>query len=125
MAVGGPIKYANLGGRHFRVGGDNEVKLSLGGWTNEVSPCGDGGGIIVKSPKPGQANSIPLVIDDDRGDEAFIQELMNSHDWIKASFTDINDHVYSGDVAIVGDGETNKKTMIKEIDLKGTIVQQS
>lgn len=125
MAVGGPIKYVNLGGRAFKVGGDNEVELFLGGWTNEVESCGDGTGRIIKSPKPGQVNKIPLVIDDDRGDEAFIQELMNSHDWIKASFTDINDHVYSGDVAIVGDGVTNKKTMIKEIDLQGTIVQQS
>ena len=29
MAVGGPIKYVNLGGRAFKVGGDNEVELFL------------------------------------------------------------------------------------------------
>lgn len=125
MSVGGPIQYANLGGRNFKVDGENEVELFLGGWTNEVQSCGDGTGRIIKSPKPSQANKIPLIIDDDRGDEAFIQELMNSHDWIKASFTDINGHVYSGDVAIVGDGVTNKRTMVKEIDLQGTITQQS
>lgn len=125
MAVGGPIKEVTLEGRRFDVNGENEVELFLGGWTNEVVSNGNGTGRIIKTPKAGAINKIPLVIDDDRGDEAFVQELMNRHAWIKASFTDINNHVYSGDVQIVGDGVTNKNTMIKEIDLQGSITQQS
>lgn len=118
MAVGGPIKSVNLEGRAFNVEGENEVELFSGGWTNEVTPNGNGTGRIIKSPKTGEANKLSIIIEDDRNDEDFIKELRNRHGWIKASFTDINDNVYSGDVQIVGDSVTNKKTMVMEIDLK-------
>ncbi len=118
MAVGGPIKNVILEGRYFDVEGDNEVEMFSGGWTNEVTPNGNGSGRIIKTPKTGEANKLPIIIDDDRGDEEFIKELRNRHSWIKASFTDINDNTFSGDVQIVGDSVTNKKTMVMEIDLK-------
>lgn len=118
MAVGGPIKNVNLAGRSFDVDGENEVEMFSGGWTNEVVANGNGSGRIIKTPKTGEANKIPLILDDDRNDEEYIKELRNSHDWFKASFTDINDNTYSADVQIVGDSVTNKKTMVMEVDLK-------
>ncbi|WP_432631798.1 hypothetical protein [Brachyspira sp.] len=124
-AVGGPIRDVTIEGRTFQVDGENEVEMFLGGWTNEVVANGDGSARLIKSPKAGQANKLPLVIDDSRGDEAFIQEIMNRHEFIKISFTDINEHVYAGEMQLVGDAMTNKRTMIKEIDLQGSVQQIS
>lgn len=124
-AVGGPIREVNIAGRPFQVGGDNEVEFFPGGWTNEVESNGDGSSRLIKSPKTGQLNKVPIVIDDSRGDEAFLQEIMNKHEFVKIYFTDINEHVYGGEMQIVGDAMTNKRTMIKEIDLQGDISQIS
>lgn len=122
-AVGGPIKDVTIAGRTFQVDGENEIEMFLGGWTNEIVSNGDGSARLIKTPKTGQANKLPLVIDDSRGDEAFIQEVMNKHELVVVSFTDINENVYVGEMQLVGDAMTNKRTMVKEVDLQGEIKQ--
>lgn len=122
-AVGGPIRDITIAGRTFQVDGENEIEMFLGGWTNEIVSNGDGSARLIKTPKTGQANKLPLVIDDSRGDEAFIQEVMNKHELVVVSFTDINENVYVGEMQLVGDAMTNKRTMVKEVDLQGEIKQ--
>jgi len=120
----GPIESVNLDGRRFSLDGEVDAAIAFGGSINEVKPNGDGTSRIIKSKKPARVNSLPLVIDDARGDEEFIQALIDSNEFFTASITKVDGAVYSGDMQIVEDPETSTKEGTKEISLMGTLRKQ-
>lgn len=122
--VGGPIKGIYIDGRNFGVDGEVDAQFFPGGFTNEVKPNGDGTQRLVKSIKPSELNDIPIVIDDSRGDEEFLQKVMNKHEFVQISFTTINGDVFSGLGQIVGDAYTSKKEQTKTVSFQGTFEKQ-
>jgi hypothetical protein len=124
MATGGPIESINIDGRRFAVDGEVDAALALQGYTNEVKPNGDRTVRLVKSVKPGRFNSIPIVIDDARDDESFIQTVMDNLALVNVSVTDVNGNTWSGLAQIVEDPETSKKEGTKEINVHGTFAKQ-
>lgn len=124
MASGGPIESVTIDTRRFAVDGEVDAALALAGYMNEVKPNGDRTVRLVKSVKVGRANSIPIVIDDSRDDEEFIQEIMDSLTLVDVEVTDVNGTVWSGRAQIVEDPETSKKEGTKEISLHGTFRKQ-
>lgn len=124
MANGGPIKQVNIDGRNFTVDSEAEVTFALGGYTNEIKQNGDGSMRLVKSLKPARANAISIVIDDERGDEEFIQKVIDKYELVNISITDVNEKVWSGKGQIVEDPETSKKQGTKEISVQGNFEMQ-
>lgn len=124
MAKGGPIESININGRRFAVDGEVDMALVLAGYINEVKPNGDRTVRLVKSVKTGKFNTIPIVIDNDRGDEEFIQSVMDNLSLVNISVTDVNGDVWSGLGQIVEDPETSIKEGTKEISVHGTFAKQ-
>lgn len=124
MATGGPIESITIDGRRFAVDGEVDAALALQGYMNEVKPNGDKTVRVVKSVKTGRVNSIPIVIDDARDDESFIQGVMDNTELVNISVTDVNGNVWSGVGQIVEDPETSKKEGTKEISVHGTFRKQ-
>lgn len=121
----GPLETATIDGRTFPVDGEVDAAKALDGYTNEVKPNGQVGSFrIVKSRKPGRMNSIPLVMDDARGDEEFIQERMDSNDFFACLFTQSDGTVFSGNMQIVEDPETSTKEGTKEVSFMGSLKKQ-
>ena len=120
----GPIESVSIDGRRFPVDGEADVALSLSGYINEMKPNGDGSVRMVKSVKPARVNSIPIVIDDARGDEEFIQAVMDSLVPVNIEMTAVDAIVWSGTGQIVEDPETSKKVGTKDINLHGLISRQ-
>jgi len=124
MASGGPIESVTIDGRRFAVDGEVDAALALGGFKNEVKPNGDGTIRQIKARKVSRANSLPIVIDDDREDEEFLQEVMDNLEFVDIEITDVNGNVWSGSGQIVEDPETSKKEGTKEINIHGFITRQ-
>jgi hypothetical protein len=124
MATGGPLESITIDGRRFAIDGEVDAALALQGYTNEVKPNGDKTVRLVKSVKTGRLNSIPVVIDDARDDESFIQGVMDGLSLVNISATDVNGNTWSGTGQIVEDPETSKKEGTKEINVHGVFKKQ-
>lgn len=125
MGVHGPVESVNINNRRFPVDGEADVAIALSGYTNEVKPNGAPGETrLVKSRKPGRATGIPIEIDDDRGDQEFIQEAQDSKSPIPFSITYVSGVVYSGEGGIVEDPERSTKEGTMEISYMGSLGKQ-
>jgi hypothetical protein len=120
----GPIESITINGRRFAVDGEVDAAQALSGYTNEVKSNGDRTVRLVKGVKSGRFNSIPIVMDDARDDETFIQEVMDNLSLVDTSVTDVNGNTWSGLSQIVEDPETSKKEGTKEINVHGTFSKQ-
>ena len=121
----GPLETIAINKRIFQVDGEIDAALAFDGYMNEVKPNGQVGSFrMIKSRKVGRLNGIPITIDDDRDDEAFIQTTMDSKDFVEIEAIDVNNNVWSGFGQIVEDPETSKKEGVKEINVAGKIEKQ-
>jgi hypothetical protein len=117
----GPLESVNIDGRRFTVDGEVDGAKALSGFMNEMKPNGDGSFRMVKSRKTGRYNSLPLVIDNDRGDEEYLQEKMDSFKPYTVSFTEVDGKVWSGSMQIAEDPETSSKEGTKEVSFAGSL----
>lgn len=125
MPTSGPIRDVSIDGRNFPVDGENAVNFAQSGYTNENKQNGDGvTSRLVKSVKAGRANSVPLIMDNDRDDEQFIQDVMDKNGYVPILFTDVNGVAWSSSGQIVEDPETDFKEGIKEVNLSGNYKKQ-
>lgn len=124
MASGGPLESITLDNRRFSVDGEANVMLSLGGYTNEIKPNGDGTFRIIKTAKVAKLKACPIVIDNARGDMEFIQERMNLSEPFSAFATEVDGTVWEGSVMISGDPEKSTKESTMEIEVHGQLNRQ-
>lgn len=125
MATTGPLENININNRLFPVDGEANAVYKLSGYTNEVKSNGElGSNRIVKSRKTGKLGTVPIVIDDDRGDMEFLQEIMDSNDFVPFYTTTAAGVVLEGSVQITGDPEQGTKEGVMEIELMGEIKRQ-
>lgn len=120
----GPVESVTIDGRRFTVDGEADIAQAMAGFTNEVKPNGDGSQRLVKTRKVGRGNGFPLVMDDARDDETFIQERMDSKEFFTIDFTKVDGAVWSGPGQIVEDPETSTKEGTKEVNFAGSFTKQ-
>lgn len=125
MSTSGPLESVNINRRRFPVDGEVTAAVALGGFTNEVKPNGAPGEFrLVKSRKVGRFNTIPIVIDNERGDMEFIQEVMDEKGFVPFSATEVDGTVWSGKGQIVEDPEKDTKEGTMEISYMGSLRKQ-
>jgi hypothetical protein len=124
MAGGGPIESITLKGRRFAVDAESDMDLNLSGFTNEVKPNGDGSSRVIKSRRLAMAKGGALVVDNDRSDNEFLQEVSDEITPVDADITLVDGTVYSGNMSIVGEFVYKTKDAICEIELCGTMTKQ-
>ena len=76
-ATGGPIVRVNISGRDFPATGDSNGQRSLGGYNVEKQPNGDKSARTIMTPTVWYQNAVTIEIDDTRGDQEFIQNIVN------------------------------------------------
>ena len=117
----GAFESINIGGRRFAVDAEATVTYKLGGKINEVKPNGDGSFRQIKSVKTGALNAVPIVIDDTRDDEEYLQGLMDSNEFFTVAGTKVDGVVLKGTMQIVEDPETDTKEGTKELSFMGSL----
>lgn len=119
-AVGGSIESVNLDGRDFAVAADAEGQRKLGGFENEVQANGDGETArLIKTRVPLMVEGLTLEVDNDRGDQEFLQELADAFDFFAGAVTYADGTVWQGNVAITGELKYNSANATASVSLSG------
>ena len=118
-AVGGSIESVNLSGREFAVAADAEAQRKLGGFENEVQANGDGTARLIKTRVPLSLDGLTIEIDDDRGDQEFLQDLADQNDYWPLGITYASGVTYQGTAQIVGENPASSQSATAAISLMG------
>ena len=118
-ATGGSIEEVTLSGRSFAVAADAEAQRKLGGFENEVMANGNGTARLIKTRVPLSIDGLTIEIDDDRGDQEFLQELANRNDFYPIAITYASGITYQGTVQIVGENPASSQSATAAISLMG------
>ena len=118
-AVGGSIESVNLSGREFAVAADAEAQRKLGGFENEVQANGDGTARLIKTRVPLSLDGLTIEIDDDRGDQEFLQDLADQNDYWPLGITYASGVTYQGTAQIGGENPASSQSATAAISLMG------
>jgi hypothetical protein len=118
-ATGGSIEAITLDGRTLPVTADADGARKLGGSENEIQANGDGTARQIKTRVPWSLTGITVEIDDDRGDDEFIQALANRNTFFPIAVTFASGLVYQGLGQIMGENPMATQATTKQLDLGG------
>ena len=118
-ATGGSIESVTLDGRNFPVAADAEAQRKLGGFENEVQSNGDGTARLIKTRVPLAIDGLALEIDDDRGDQEFLQELSNRKEFFPGAITYASGNTYQATLQIVGETQASSQNATAAVSLMG------
>ena len=118
-AVGGAIESVSINGREFAVASDAEATRKLGGFENEVQANGNGTARIVKTRVPWSIDGLTVQIDDDKGDQEFLQEVANGNGFVPIAITFASGLVYQADGTVTGEISAGSQNATASITLGG------
>jgi hypothetical protein len=118
-AVGGPIEEVNIDGRRFVVAADADAERDLGGFTNEVSPNGDGSARLLKTRKAWKLSGLSLEINSNRGDLEYLQGKADSKEFFPISVKHCDGAVYGGSGQITGDIKASGMKAVCPVEFSG------
>lgn len=118
-AVGGPIESVELDGRRFAVAGDADGNRKLGGTENEIQSNGDGTARIVKTRVPWMLDGITVEVNDDRGDQEFLQTFADNKEFKPVTITLASGAIYSGRGIVSGEVQFSTMSSTAELSLSG------
>lgn len=119
MAVGGSIEEVILSGRSFAVAADADAGRKLGGFENEIQPNGNGTARIIKTRVAWGIDGLTLEVDDDRGDQEFLQDLADRSDFYTIAVTYASGSTYQGTGQMVGENPASSQSATAAISLMG------
>lgn len=119
VAVGGSIQETSIAGRTFTVAFDTDSNRDLGGFTNEVEPNGNGTGRLIKNRKKWMVDGLNVEIDDDRGDQEFLQNVSDGNGFVVISVTYVSGAVYEGSGILTGDFAAGSQAATAPVILGG------
>lgn len=119
MATGGSIESVNIGGRLFAVAADADANRKLGGFEVETQPNGNGTGRKVKTRVSWAVSGLSLELDDDRGDQEYLQGVSDSNGFVPISVTYASGAVYQGNGTVSGELQGSSMNATGSVELSG------
>ena len=117
--VGGSIESVTLDGRTFSVAADAESQRKLGGFENEVQANGDGTARIIKTRVPLLIDGLTLTVDDEAGDQEFLQNLSDENNFVPIAISYASGATYQGTAQITGDMQASSQNATASVTLMG------
>ena len=118
-ATGGSIESVSLDGRLFSVAADADANTKLGGFDNEHMSNGDGTGRLIKTRTGWKIDGLALSMDDDDGDQDFLQQLQNRKDYFPIVVTYASGNARRGTGAVTGEVLGSSQSATAPIVLEG------
>jgi len=115
----GALESIVIGGRRFTCDSEDEPKFKLPGFENEVLPNSDGTFRQKKKKVAGTITDINIVIDDSRGDQAYIEETAANLDFVDVSATKVDGTLVSGSMQITDEKVLDGGANTMSISLAG------
>lgn len=119
MSVGGSIESLTLNGRTFSVAADADASRKLGGMENEVQPNGDGTIRVVQNRVAWMLDGVTVAIDDNNGDDEFLQDLADGASIFPVSITYASGAVYEGTGQLTGEQPVSSQNTTRAVSLMG------
>jgi len=120
MSTGGSIQEVTLKNRRFAVTADAEANRKLGGFENEIQANGDGSVRLIKTRVPFKLDGLVLSIDDNRGDQEFLQELADGLGLFPITVTMVSGRVYQGTGQISGEVQVSSMNPTCTVVVEGS-----
>lgn len=121
MPIGGSIEELNFDGRIFEVTADGDANRDLGGKSGELQMNGNGGARYVTTRKPWMVDGLAISIDDDRGDQEFLQDHIDEGGFYPFSVTQANGETYAGVGNVVDDLKMSTQTVTAPTSFSGPL----
>lgn len=118
-AIGGSIQSLTIKGRIFPVASDAEANKKLGGFENEVQANGDGTARKIMPRVPWAVDGLQVEINDDRGDQEFLQEVADSHDFVSMELELASGTVYAGTGTVTDEIQASSQNATASIKIGG------
>lgn len=118
--VGGSIESVNINGRTFAVAADADANRKIGGFENEVLSNGDGTARLIKTRVPFSKEGLTLSVDDDRGDQEFLQDIADSKGFVPINATYASGAVWQGSGQLTGDLVYSSQAATASVNIMGT-----
>lgn len=119
-AIGGSVESVTVDGREFPVTADADATRDIGGWSNESQSNGDGSARLIKTRKVWKMGGLSVEIDDDRGDQEYLQDKADSNDYFPLAFTFASGIVYQGVGQVSGDFAASSQSASAPIEFDGS-----
>ena len=117
--TGGSIESVTLDGRTFSVAADADSNRKLGGFDNELASNGDGTVRLLKTRMPWAAADLTVAIDDQNGDQEFLQSLADRNTLFPITASYASGAIFNGTGQIVGGVESSSATATAALGLSG------
>ena len=124
--IGGSIESITVDSQIFAVAADADATMSLGGWTNEVQPNGNGTSRIIKTRIPWTLTGLTVAIDDAARNHEFLQEIADGNVYVPCTIRMASGIVYQGTGTITENVERSTQSATASVSLsgQGTLTQQ-
>ncbi len=123
-ATGGPVESITLNARYFAVAGDSDPARGLGGKKNSIEMNGDDSFRPIQEAVPSKVGPMAVNIDDDKNDQEFIQDLIDTGEELDFSITYVTGVTYYAAGTITEDVEASAKSATMEITFQGGKLRQ-
>lgn len=118
-AIGGSIESVTLDGREFAVAADAEAQRKLGGDENELAMNGNGTGRLLKTKVGWSLDGVVIETDDSRGDQEFVQDLVDRNDFYPVAITYASGITYQGTGQVIGENPASSQSATQAVSLMG------
>ena len=118
-AIGGPLETVAIAGREFRCTADADVSRKLGGFEGEYQANGDGSARRIMTPIMWMLGGMTVEVDDDNGDQEFLESVKNSQDDVDIVATFVSGANYAGRGNINGELSYSNNSAAASFDLSG------
>jgi DNA-binding protein YbaB len=118
-AIGGSVESVGINGRLFPATADADVSRKLGGFEVEVQANGDGTARKIKTRVPWLLDGVALGIDDDRGDQEFLQDIADSNEFAAIEITLANGVTFMCEGTVSGEIQGSTQNGVVTVSLSG------
>lgn len=118
-AIGGSIESCSINGRNFPADAAAEAQRQIGGFENEVMSNGDSSARLIKTRMPLMIENLVVSIDDDNGDQEFLQSAADATDYFDFEFTLVDGNTYEARAQITGPIQYSTQNATAALTFKG------
>jgi hypothetical protein len=124
--IGGSIESVSIDNQLYAVAADADATMSLGGFSNEVQPNGNGTARIIKTRVPWSLTGLSLAIDDDAANQEALQTIADGNIYVPVTIRMASGVTYQGSGTITDNIErsTQSATVTVSLSGQGSLSQQ-
>ena len=124
--IGGSIENVSVDNQLYAVAADADATMSLGGFSNEVQPNGNGTARIIKTRIPWTISGLTLAVDDDAANQEALQTIADGNIYVPITIRMASGVTYQGTGTITDNIErsTQSATVTVSFSGQGSLTQQ-